>query len=321
MSTVYINIGFPGSGKSTYSEKFAKENENVVIINRDAFRSMIKGGEYIFDFRYEPFIKNATNRAIEQALEYGLDIIVDETHIKAGRRIEIIKTVRDYEESYGLITDEYGRSKIIYHWFDETERCLENRMKEARGYDTSKWEMVINGMKKSFEPPTEDEGYNELVVINPFKGAKMNTSSQTLPDIPLSSRFGRTSKRRLMTCDPRLRVLFSYVANKFDCSIIQGRRDKATQDKYFAEGKSKLKWPNSKHNVLEPEMLSKAVDVAPYIDGKICWDSSQCYYFAGYVMRVADELGLNIRWGGSWDRDRDVTDETFKDLVHYELDE
>ena len=67
-----------------------------------------------------------------------------------------------------MITNEYGRTKIIYRWFNETERCLENRMMEARGYETSKWEMVINGMKKSFEPPTEDEGYDELIIINPF---------------------------------------------------------------------------------------------------------------------------------------------------------
>lgn len=52
---------------------------------------MIKGGEYTFDFRYEPFIKQATNRAVEMAIEYGLNIIVDETHIKAARRKEIIK--------------------------------------------------------------------------------------------------------------------------------------------------------------------------------------------------------------------------------------
>jgi len=171
MSTVYINIGFPGSGKSTYSKKSAKENEHVVIINRDAFRTMIKD-EYTFNFRYEPFIKDATNKSIQEALKYGLDIIVDETHIKSDRRKEIIQTVRDYEASFGLINDEWGRTKIIYRWFDETERCLENRMMEARGYDISKWAMVINGMKKNFEPPTEDEGYDEIVVINPFVGAK-----------------------------------------------------------------------------------------------------------------------------------------------------
>ena len=167
--TVYLTIGLPGSGKSTWSRKFAQENENVVIINRDAFRTMIKDN-YTFNFRYEPFIKNSTNRAIEQALEYGLDVIVDETHIKAARRIEIVETIRNFENSYGLINTEYGKTNIVYMWFTENENNIEYRMKESRGYDRDKWVQVIEGMKKSFEPPTENEGYDKLVKLNPLEG-------------------------------------------------------------------------------------------------------------------------------------------------------
>ena len=58
----------------------------------------------------------------------------------------------------------------------------------------------------------------------------MNYCGTVIPStIKLSDRFGRTSKKRLMTCDPRLRYLFSVVCESFDCSIIQGRRDKATR--------------------------------------------------------------------------------------------
>ena len=166
--TVYLTIGFPGSGKSTWSKQFAKENENVIIINRDAFRTMIKD-EYTFNFRYEPFIKESTNKAIEQALEHGLDIIVDETHIKLARRIEIVSTIRNFENSYGLINTDYGKTKIVYMWFTESNRNIDFRMKEARGYKKEKWVDVIEGMKKIFEKPTETEGYDQLVELNPLE--------------------------------------------------------------------------------------------------------------------------------------------------------
>jgi tRNA uridine 5-carbamoylmethylation protein Kti12 len=131
---------------------------------------MIKGGEYTFHFRYEPFIKQATNRAIEQALEYGFDVIVDETHIKKARREEIVKVVRDFEASYGLITDDYGKTKIIFHWFTEKERNLKFRMKDGRGYEAEKWVDVIDRMKKSFEAPTLEEGCDEIKTMNLLPG-------------------------------------------------------------------------------------------------------------------------------------------------------
>ena len=43
--------------------------------------------------------------------------------------------------------------------------------------------------------------------------------------------------------------------------------------------------------------------------------------FAGYVQGVAEQLGIKIRWGGDWDSDFDFKDQTFNDLVHFELRE
>ena len=65
---------------------------------------------------------------------------------------------------------------------------------------------------------------------------------------------------KLRTCDYRLQMLFEEVVKHYDCTILQGHRDKATQDAYFEAKKSKVKWPNSKHN----SNPSLAVDVAPY---------------------------------------------------------
>jgi len=127
------------------------------------------------------------------------------------------------------------------------------------------------------------------------------------------ARFGRTSMSRLNTCDEDLVELFEKVVERFDCSVLEGHRGEKLQNKYFDEGKSKLKFPNGKHN----DYPSNAVDVVPY---PVDWeDTDRMYYFAGFVKGIAHAMGIPIRWGGDWDDDTEVKDTGFKDLPHFEL--
>lgn len=126
-------------------------------------------------------------------------------------------------------------------------------------------------------------------------------------------KFGEKSTAQLETCDTRLQRIFNEVIKTRDCAIIQGHRSAKEQNDAFDKGTSTLRYPHSKHNVYP----SIAVDVAPY---PINWgDVGSFYIFAGYVMRVADELGIRIRFGGDWDSDGMTHDQDFNDLVHFEL--
>jgi len=126
-------------------------------------------------------------------------------------------------------------------------------------------------------------------------------------------RFGRRSRKNLETCNEDLQELFNEVIKYFDCTVIQGHRGKEEQNKYFDEGKSKVKYPNGRHNA-NP---SNAVDVVPYpIDWK---DTDRMYYFAGFVKGIAYKMGIPIRWGGDWNDNTEVKDTNFKDLPHFEL--
>jgi peptidoglycan LD-endopeptidase CwlK len=130
--------------------------------------------------------------------------------------------------------------------------------------------------------------------------------------------FGDKSKEKLATCDPRLQALFTEVVTHFDCVVLCGHRSKADQDLAVRSGKSKTSWPNSKHN----PVVSLAVDVAPFERPKspVDWtDRERLTYFAGYVLGIAKNKGIPIRWGGDWDCDTQVRDNTFDDLVHFEL--
>ena len=125
--------------------------------------------------------------------------------------------------------------------------------------------------------------------------------------------FGQTSKERLSTCDPRLQQIFNEVVKFFDCTVIEGHRGEISQHKVYAEGASKVDWPNGAHNSLP----SRAVDVMPY---PIDWeDTKRLCYFAGFVVGIAAHMGIKIRWGRDWDSDRNLNDQTFNDGPHYEL--
>ena len=125
--------------------------------------------------------------------------------------------------------------------------------------------------------------------------------------------FSEKSLAKLATCHPLLQRVFHEVIRDFDCTVIEGHRNKDRQNQMVAEGKSQVRWPNGKHNTVP----SRAVDVTPY---PIVWDDRERQtLFAGYVLATAKAMGVDLRWGGDWDRDTEVRDNTFDDLVHFEI--
>ncbi len=125
--------------------------------------------------------------------------------------------------------------------------------------------------------------------------------------------FSEKSLNGLGTCDSRLQRVFQRVVQDFDCSIIEGHRNEVRQNQMVDEGKSQVRWPDGKHNT-EPSL---AVDVCPY---PVVWDDRERQtLFAGYVLATAKAMGIDLRWGGDWDLDTEVRDNSFDDLVHFEI--
>lgn len=125
--------------------------------------------------------------------------------------------------------------------------------------------------------------------------------------------FSKNSLEKLSTCHSDLQKLFKKVVAKFDCTILCGHRDEKEQNLMFKSGRSQLIFPSSKHN----SFISVAVDVAPY---PIDWqDRERFHYFAGYVLGIAEKLGVDVVWGGDWNNDKEVQDNKFDDLPHFEL--
>lgn len=131
--------------------------------------------------------------------------------------------------------------------------------------------------------------------------------------------FGEESKKQLLTCHADLQAVMNEAIKYIDFFVLEGYRGEVAQEAAFAAGNTKLHWPNGKHN----KSPSLAVDIAPH---PIDWNDTQRFvYFAGIIMGIATMLMLEgkithaIRWGGDWDRDTQVKDESFRDLGHFEL--
>jgi len=125
--------------------------------------------------------------------------------------------------------------------------------------------------------------------------------------------LGRKSWSRLRTTDPRLQAIAQDAIDVMDFTVLEGERDRLRQDELFELGLTQVRWPGSKHNASP----SLAMDLAPY---PIDWNDLERFaVLAGVIRAVAYSHGVQIRWGGDWDRDDETVDERFRDLCHFEI--
>jgi len=155
MVTLYVMIGNIGSGKSTWAREKVKSTPRTIIVNRDALRTMVGGGEYIFDKEMEPFIKHASRGVIEEALLEEYNVIVDETNLTKAHRYELIQIV-DWVVGSDV--------RIVFVYCPENKRNIQFRSNNLRGYTPEYWQEVYDHMAEIIEPPSEDEGADEIKI-------------------------------------------------------------------------------------------------------------------------------------------------------------
>ena len=125
------------------------------------------------------------------------------------------------------------------------------------------------------------------------------------------------SKNRLATCCPVLQDVFNEVDRRglFNLKVLEGHRTSGRQAELYEAGKSQIR-VGGKHT----ETPSRAIDIIPLQhDGTIDWKDRELFtLFAGYVLGVADSMGATLRWGGDWNSNKNLKDNSFDDLVHFE---
>lgn len=135
--------------------------------------------------------------------------------------------------------------------------------------------------------------------------------------------YSKISLDRLATCHPSLQALFLEVIKHMNVKILWGWRNKEQQDEVYDHGLSSFKFPNGKHNFLYMDTpCSLAVDFVPWHDEPpfIRWKEKEMFYHvAGRILGISDMMGIQVTWGGNWDRDMELRDQKLYDLGHIEL--
>lgn len=117
--------------------------------------------------------------------------------------------------------------------------------------------------------------------------------------------FSKRSLDNLATCDPRLRKVAEEAIKTFDFTVIEGHRGQAAQNRAFAEKKSKVRWPHSKHNK-NPSLAFDAIPVP------LDWNDTASFHAMAKAMKAAAKtVGVGIKWGGDF--------QGFFDGPHFEL--
>lgn len=126
-------------------------------------------------------------------------------------------------------------------------------------------------------------------------------------------KLGFRSRRNLRGVHPDLAAL-AYMAielTKVDFTVTEGLRGMARQAKLVRQGRSRTM--NSRH------LTGHAIDVVPYVNGRLIWSWPLIYRIEDAFRASAAVLGLVYQWGGDWDMDGSVVDESWRDGPHRQL--
>ncbi len=129
----------------------------------------------------------------------------------------------------------------------------------------------------------------------------------------MNAHFSAASQQRLALAHPELQRLMNLARDQIAFEVDDSQRGRAAQEKAFAEHKSKAHFGQSAHN-WSPAI---AVDIHPV---PLDWNNTASFIaLSKVILPLAKQLSIPIRWGGDWDGDGNMANQTLHDLPHYEL--
>lgn len=149
MKTIYVPVGLPASGKSTYYQDLVSRHNDVFYISPDLH--LAEGGVYRGGKERR---RQAWRQAIQKAHAYaarGQSFYFDATHLTHRSREQMLE-----------VGARYGH-RVVAIWFRTSLEVCRQRNADRHGDKCVPWLRMME-MQARLEPPTKREGFSEIVL-------------------------------------------------------------------------------------------------------------------------------------------------------------
>ena len=151
---LYVMIGVPGSGKSTF---ITSKLNNVNVVSRDAIRfSMITEKDDYFEKENE--VWNEFIKQLKKSLKENPITVADATHLSVKSRAKLFRALGSSLKDV-LLTAIYVKAPV--------ETCIErNNKREGLAFVPTS---VIRRMSVQIEEPIAEEGWDSVIIYDSKK--------------------------------------------------------------------------------------------------------------------------------------------------------
>jgi predicted kinase len=150
-NTLYITVGLPGSGKSTYVKNFIKDKD-IEYLSSDSLRAVYGKSEE--DQTVTPLVFGHIKRKVDELLKDGKNVLVDATSVNRKERSDYINTAKKYGAKVVAIVFKMDRQGLI----DRNKKRGEQGGRVVPDF-------VIDKMLNKFEEPSYSEGIDVIIYV------------------------------------------------------------------------------------------------------------------------------------------------------------